>query len=261
MWGLTLDDGFLLYLLYLVAPLIAGLSLYWIIARAPGRRLASDMASLGTLKGKTTKEIIKVAGPPTSASTRTDSGQLLQWRAKGYHVELLFDANRICQGESHESSPTPDVARNGPAPAQPRIANTLDASTPITIEEPRKNIVNQTTTVKTPTDITQLMTSTVQNPPRESQILFCDSCGSGLIPSAKFCDSCGNAVTEQTSAPDKEMQNTTSNSQQGIMPTFEPRVTVIERSRTAIVSCEHCGRELQDDRNFCDKCGALIQLN
>ena len=261
MWELTLDGEFLLYLLYLIGPLIAGLSLYWIIARAPGRHLASDIASLGALKGKTVKEIIRVAGPPTFASTRTDGGQLLQWRARGYHIELLFDEDRICQGESHESSPTPGVARNGPTAAQPRIGNTLDASPPITVEEPRKSIVKQTTMVKTPTDFRQLMTPTVQNPPRESQIMFCNSCGSSLIPSAKFCDSCGNAVTQQTSTPNKETQVTPSNIQQGIMPTLEPRLTVTERSRTASDSCENCGRELQDGDKFCDKCGALIQLN
>lgn len=261
MWELTLDGELPVYLLYLIGPLIAGLSLYWIIVRAPGRRLASDIASLGTLKGKTMKEVIRVAGPPTSDSTRTDGGQLLQWRARGYHIALVFDANRICQGVSNEFPLTPSVARTGPTPAQPKIANTLDASRPMAIKGPPMNIAKQTTIVKTPTDFEQPMISSMQIPPKDLQVMFCDNCGNSLSQRAKFCDSCGKAVTEQTSAPNMEMRIASPNSEQGIMPTLELGGIVMERSRTASVSCENCGSELQDGDKFCDKCGAMIQLN
>lgn len=256
-----MESGLLVYLLYIIGPLIAGLSLYWIIIRAPGRRLASDIASLGTLKGKTVKEIIKVAGPPTSTNARADGSQLLQWSARWYHIELLFDQNRICQGEHPGSPSKPNVPRNELTPARPRIADTSDASVPIPVEEPRKIIPQQSTIIKTQTDFTRLTTSTLQNTPEEPQIVFCDSCGSNLSPNAKFCDTCGTAVIQQTGSPDKETQTVSSSTSQGVMPPLAPKVALVERSQTASVSCENCGRGLQYGDKFCDKCGTIIQLS
>jgi uncharacterized OB-fold protein len=257
-WEITLDSGYLVYVLYIIAPLIAGLSLYWIVVRAPGRRLASDFASLGTLKGKTIKQIIKVVGPPTSTNTHADGSQLLQWSARGYHVELLFDANRICQAETPVSPPTPSVTRNELTLAQPKIAETSDAWAPITVEEERKIIAERSAIVKTPTDFTRLATSAVQNAPEKSQITFCDTCGSNLSPSAKFCDTCGNSVIQQTGSPDRQILS--SDTLQRIIPPLSPTVAVTERGQTASVSCKNCGRELQYGDKFCDKCGTLIQL-
>jgi hypothetical protein len=67
----------------------------------PGKALASKFDSLGTLKGKTKEEIMRVAGTPTSVSAMAN-GQLLQWLKAGYHISLLFDGSGICQGVSHE---------------------------------------------------------------------------------------------------------------------------------------------------------------
>jgi len=343
-----LDSAYVAYLLYLIIALTAGLSIYWIIVRAPGRRLASDIASLGTLRGKTIREIIRVAGPPTSSGSCTDGGQLLEWRARGHHIALLFDANRICQGESHGSPPKPDIARTGPTPVQPRIAS--KGSPPITVEKPSVNIPKESTIVKTPTDfkqsmttpvqtkpanpldtsplvgiwnspkniafqtigktpinyqqsaaapiqsvpktpiveartdfmppmtapmespprtllvmtsnyLKQPMTSPVQSPPNELQVIFCDNCGNSFKAEAKFCDSCGEAVTQQASVPSTEEQTTPPNDLQDTMHVIEPPVSVTERSQPATVTCENCGRQLQDGDKFCDKCGALIQLD
>jgi hypothetical protein len=333
-----LDSASVAYLLYLIIALIAGLSIYWIIVGAPGRRLASDIANLGSLNGKTIKEIIRAAGPPTSSSTCADGGQLLEWRVRGYHIALLFDANRICQGESRRSPPKPDVAKTGPTPVQPKIA--LKGSSPATIEKPSVNFPKQSTMtapaqstianaldtsplvaignrpkdtaiqtaigkapidyvqpiaapmqsvpktpivgartdfislvtaptesppktslVMTPNDFKQPITSSAKSSPKEFQIILCDNCGNSLKADAKFCDSCGEAVTQQALVPSKEEQTTPPNDLQDITHVIEPVVKVTERSQSATVSCENCGRELQISDKFCDKCGALIQLN
>jgi hypothetical protein len=255
-----LETGYLVYLLYIIGPLIAGLSLYWIVVRAPGRRLASDFTSLGTLKGKTIKQIIKVVGPPTSTNTHADGSQLLRWATRGYQVELLFDASQICQGKTPVSPPTPSVTRNELTQTPLKIAEPSDASATITVEEARKIIAQRSTIVKTPTDFTRITTSPVQNASEKSQITFCDTCGSNLSPNAKFCDTCGNSVTQQTGSSDKEMQTFSPDTLQRIMPPLAPAVAVTERDQTASVSCKNCGRELQYSDNFCDKCGTLIQL-
>jgi hypothetical protein len=260
MWEGALEAGSLVYLLYIIAPLIAALILWWIIVMAPGRRMAADIASLGTLKGRTLKEIIRTAGPPTSASTRTDGGQLLQWRARGYRIELLFDANRICQGEKHEASPVPSVTRNEPAPAKPRTANISETSQPITVDELRKSIAQQTAALKAPMDLRRPISSSAQNPPKESQITLCDSCGSSLTLGARFCDTCGNAVTRQVSPPRKEMIAPLG-SRQRTMAIIESDVTVTELIQPVSISCESCGREIQGGDKFCDKCGSPIRLD
>lgn len=255
-----MDSGYLVYLLYIIGPLIAGLSLYWIVVRAPGRHLSSDFASLGTLKGKTIKQIIKVVGPPTSTNTHADGSKLLRWSTRGCHVELLFDPNQICQGETPASPPAPSVTRNGLPPAPLKIAEPVDASAPITVEEARKIIAERSTIVKTPTDFTQITTSPVQNASEKSHITFCDTCGSNLGPNAKFCDTCGNSVLQQTGLPGRKMHTLSPDTLQRIIPPFAPAVAVTERDQTASVSCKNCGHELQYGDNFCDKCGTLIQL-
>jgi hypothetical protein len=93
-------------LIYLVGALIAGLILFVVIGalvRAPGKVLQQKFVRLGTLKGKTRVAIVAVVGPPSAQSGTPDGGQLLQWMATGYHIALIFDANGICQGVSHEA--------------------------------------------------------------------------------------------------------------------------------------------------------------
>jgi hypothetical protein len=257
-WKPTLDGGYLVYLLYIIGPLIAGLTLYWIVARAPGRRLASDFATLGTPKGKTIKHIIKVVGPPTSTSTRDDGSQLLRWNARGYNVELLFDASRICQGETSVSAPIPSVTRNELTPL--KIAEPSDTLAPVTVEEARKFLAERNTIVKMPTDFTRPPIPPVQNTSEKSQITLCPSCGSNLGVNAKFCDTCGSLVG-QPGLTDRKIQTVPPDTFQRIVPPLAPASAVAERGQTASVTCKNCGREIQYGDNFCDKCGTLIQLS
>jgi uncharacterized OB-fold protein len=247
------------------------------------------MASLGSLKGKTIKKITRVAGPPTSSSSCADGGQLLEWRMRGYHIALLFDANQICQGESRGSPPKPDLARTRLAPVQPKIVSKSSPS--ITLEKPSVNIQGQrtivappdfkqsmtavvrtdfrppmtenppkTSPVMTPNDFKQPLTSSLQSAPKELQIILCYSCGNNLRAEAKFCDSCGEAVTRQASVPSKE-NRTTPYDLHNIVHRIEPARNVTYRRRPPAVSCESCGREFPYWDKFCDKCGALVQLN
>jgi hypothetical protein len=95
-------DGSQLALIALLAALVVTLVVPRII-RAPGRALHKRFVALGTLKGRTRKEIVKVVGEPTSETTLPDGRTLLEWRATGYHIALLFEKNGRCFGVTHEN--------------------------------------------------------------------------------------------------------------------------------------------------------------
>jgi len=73
------------------------------VFRAPGRALRKQFVSLGTLKGKTRREIVKVVGQPATETPLPDGRTLLQWRATGYHIALVFEQNGRCFGVTHEN--------------------------------------------------------------------------------------------------------------------------------------------------------------
>jgi hypothetical protein len=246
------------YLLYLIIALTAGLGIYWIIGRAPGRRLASDIASLANLRGKTIKEIIRVAGPPTSGGSCTDGGQVLEWKARGYHIALLFDANQICQGESHGSSPKTDVARTGPAPVLPRIASKESLS--VTVEKPSANIPKESAIVKTPTDFKESMTTPVQtklgNPPDTSPI-------AGIWNSPK------NIASRTINKTAIDYQQSAAAPMQCVPKTpiveartdFMPPTTAPMKSppkELRNIFCGNCGNGLEAEAKFCDRCGDAV---
>ena len=52
--------------------------------------------------GLTRKDIEKVAGPPNQVTPLPDGRTLLQWRATGYHIALVFEKNGRCFGVTHE---------------------------------------------------------------------------------------------------------------------------------------------------------------
>jgi hypothetical protein len=87
------------------------------VFRAPGRALRKRFVALGTLKGRTRKEIVKAAGQPASETALPDGRTLLQWRATGYHIALVFESNGRCFGVTHENGRR--VVGSGP-PAAPR---------------------------------------------------------------------------------------------------------------------------------------------
>ena len=73
------------------------------VFRAPGRALRKQFVALGTLKGRTRSEIVKAVGEPGSETTLPDGRTLLQWRATGYHIALVFEKNGRCFGVTHEN--------------------------------------------------------------------------------------------------------------------------------------------------------------
>ena len=90
----------------LLWPLLGGLVLYAIIhssVRSAGNSLQSKFQKLGNLKGRPQSQIVAAVGPPNSISARAEGGQTLQWLKPGYHIVLIFDADEICQGVTHES--------------------------------------------------------------------------------------------------------------------------------------------------------------
>ena len=70
--------------------------------RAPGRALRKRFIALGTLKGMTRREIVKAVGEPSTETTLPDGRMLLQWRATGYHIALVFEEDGRCFGVTHE---------------------------------------------------------------------------------------------------------------------------------------------------------------
>lgn len=90
-----------------VLPAIAGLVVSGIISfcmKLPGRRLKVKFTKLGTLQGKSFKEIADKVGMPNKVSSMEDGTTLKQWMAAEYHISLVFDENDICLSVSHEAS-------------------------------------------------------------------------------------------------------------------------------------------------------------
>ena len=73
------------------------------VFRAPGRALKRQFVALGSLKGKSRKEIERAVGPAAQETALPDGRTLLQWRATGYHIALIFGANGRCDGVTHEN--------------------------------------------------------------------------------------------------------------------------------------------------------------
>ena len=89
----------------LIALVLAGAGAIVVpyIFRAPGRALRKQFVALGTLKGRTRKEIVKAVGQPAAETALPDGRTLLQWRATGYHIALVFETNGRCFGVTHEN--------------------------------------------------------------------------------------------------------------------------------------------------------------
>ena len=94
------------FMLIWILPVVGGLILYLITnaaVKAPGSVLQQKFIKLGTLKGKTLREIQSVCGAPNATSVNAEGIKIYQWMATGYHIVLLFDENNICLGVSSET--------------------------------------------------------------------------------------------------------------------------------------------------------------
>jgi hypothetical protein len=83
------------------------------VVLAPGRKLRKQFVLLGSLKGRTRREIVKAVGEPATETTLPDGRTLLQWRTTGYHIALVFEQNGRCFGVTHENGRR---IRHKPAP-------------------------------------------------------------------------------------------------------------------------------------------------
>ena len=95
-------DGTALVAIALVAALLLAIVVPRIYL-APGRALRKRFVALGTLKGRTRKEIVKAVGQPATETPLPDGRTLLQWRTTGYHIALVFEKNGRCFGVTHEN--------------------------------------------------------------------------------------------------------------------------------------------------------------
>lgn len=66
--------------------------------------LPMRLRRINPVQGKTKSEIIAAIGNPNGITAQEGGKTLLQWMIPGYHVALLFDANDICEGVTHEFS-------------------------------------------------------------------------------------------------------------------------------------------------------------
>ena len=87
---------------------LVGYALTSAMVKAPGSLLQTKFANLtkdtgGVIAGKTYDEVVAACGAPSSVSPTGDGGKLCQWMATSYHIALLFDANNVCVGISHEA--------------------------------------------------------------------------------------------------------------------------------------------------------------
>jgi hypothetical protein len=90
-----------------VVALLVGAALIAIVVpyvfRAPGRALRKQFVALGSLKGRTRREIEKAVGPAAQETELPDGRILLQWRTTGYHIALVFEKDGRCFGVTHEN--------------------------------------------------------------------------------------------------------------------------------------------------------------
>ncbi len=87
--------------LLLVAALVAIIVPRLVLA--PGRELRKQFIALGSLKGRTRREIVKAVGEPATETALADGRTLLQWRTTGYHIALVFEKSGRCFGVTHEN--------------------------------------------------------------------------------------------------------------------------------------------------------------
>ena len=73
------------------------------VFRSPGRALKRRFVALGPLKGKPRREIERAVGAASQETALPDGRTLLQWRATGYHIALIFGTNGRCDGVTHEN--------------------------------------------------------------------------------------------------------------------------------------------------------------
>jgi hypothetical protein len=99
--ALGLMDNIAVLALLVGAALIAIIVPY--VFRAPGRALRKRFVALGSLKGRTRRDIEKAVGPASQETPLPDGRTLLQWRATGYHIALVFEKDGRCFGVTHEN--------------------------------------------------------------------------------------------------------------------------------------------------------------
>jgi hypothetical protein len=75
-----------------VSVIEGGVSNHLPIGVPSGHDLAWKFFGLGSLRGKTTTEIIAGVGLPTSRRSMAKGEMLLQWQVRGYHMALLFNS-------------------------------------------------------------------------------------------------------------------------------------------------------------------------
>lgn len=94
-----------IWILIIAAPIL-GLIIK-AFTKTPSQALNEKFVSLGTLTGKSLREIEEVVGVANSVSNTIDENGntvfVYQWIQSAYHIVLLFDENKICLGVSSET--------------------------------------------------------------------------------------------------------------------------------------------------------------
>ena len=97
-----MGDGTVLAVFALIAAFAIAIVVPYVV-RAPGRRLRRQFIALGSVKGKTRKQIVKAVGQFAQETALPDGRTLLQWRTTGYHIALVFEKTGHCGGVTHEN--------------------------------------------------------------------------------------------------------------------------------------------------------------
>ena len=91
-----------IYAISIIGSLIF-LALIPLFVRLPAMLLANKFKKLGTLTGKSYKEIAAAVGAENSHSAIA-GGSIRQWIRVGLHIALRFDENDVCLGVTHETA-------------------------------------------------------------------------------------------------------------------------------------------------------------
>ena len=101
----TLSLGAITFPADLVVPtvvLIGALLLIRTLVRWQRLMLAEKFTALDPLVGKTREQVVTRCGVPSLETPQADGGVVLQWKARGYVIDLAFDEHNICKCVIHE---------------------------------------------------------------------------------------------------------------------------------------------------------------
>src|SRR3954468_19732649 len=82
----------------LIVIMASGLLVAAAITRLHGQVVATRFGALGDLTARTKTDVVRSVGMPSARAELAGGGEVLDWRTRGLHITLMFDASGYCVG-------------------------------------------------------------------------------------------------------------------------------------------------------------------